>query len=77
LTTNISLDEATCDLNLVISAAELFGIATDEAKTIAKEVATATVAWREVATAFGATRGGIRRMSSAFEHDDLARALAL
>ena len=77
LTTNISLDEATCDLNLVISVAEFFGIATDEAKTIAKEVATATVTWREVATAFGATRGEIRRMASAFEHDDLARALAL
>jgi serine/threonine-protein kinase HipA len=77
LTTNISLDEATCDLNLVISVAEFFGIATDEAKTIVKEVATATVTWREVATAFGATRAEIHRMSSAFEHDDLARALAL
>jgi hypothetical protein len=77
LTTNISLDEATCDLNLVISVAEFFGIATDEAKTIVKEVATATVTWREVATAFGATRAEIRRMSSAFEHDDLARTCAL
>jgi serine/threonine-protein kinase HipA len=62
---------------LVISVAEFFGIAIDEAKTIAKEVVAATVTWREVATAFGATRIEIRRMSSAFEHDDLARALAL
>jgi serine/threonine-protein kinase HipA len=77
LTTNISLDEATCDLNLVLSVAEFFGLAPDEAKTIAKEVATATVTWREVATAFGATQVEIRRMSSAFEHDDLAGALAL
>jgi serine/threonine-protein kinase HipA len=76
LTTNISLDEATCDPNLVISVAEFFGIAIDEAKTIAKKVAK-TVTWREVTTAFGATQGEIRRMSSAFEHDDLARALAL
>jgi serine/threonine-protein kinase HipA len=77
LTTNISLDEATCDLNLVISVAEFFSIATDEAKTIVKEVVSATVTWREVATDFGATRAQIRRMSSAFEHDDLARALEL
>jgi serine/threonine-protein kinase HipA len=77
LTTNISLDEATCDLDLVISVAEFFGMATDEAKTIAKEVATATATWREVATAFGATPREIHRMSSAFEHDDLTRALAL
>jgi len=77
LTTNISLDEATCDLNLVLSVAEFFGLAPDEARTIAKEVATATVTWRDVATAFGATQVEIRRMSSAFEHDDLARALAL
>jgi serine/threonine-protein kinase HipA len=77
LTTNISLDEATCDLNLVLSVAEFFGLSPDEARTIAKEVATATVTWREAATAFGATQVEIRRMSSAFEHNDLARALAL
>jgi serine/threonine-protein kinase HipA len=46
-------------------------------KTVVKEVATATVTWREVATAFGATRGEIFRVSGAFEHDDLARALKL
>jgi serine/threonine-protein kinase HipA len=46
-------------------------------KTVVKEVATAIVTWREVAAAFGATRGEICRMSSAFEHDDLARALEL
>jgi len=77
LTTNISLEEATCDLVLVLSVAEYFGIAPDEAKTIAKQVARATVNWREIAAAFGATQGEIRRMASAFEHDDLARALAL
>jgi serine/threonine-protein kinase HipA len=77
LTTNISLDEATCDLDLVLSVAEYFGIAPDEAKAIAKEVAAATATWRQVATTFGATQVEIRRMTSAFEHDDLARALAL
>jgi serine/threonine-protein kinase HipA len=77
LTTNISLEEATCDLNLVLSVAEYFGIAPDEAKTIAKRVAVAAVSWREVAAAFGATQSEIRRMASAFEHEDLARALAL
>lgn len=77
LTTNISLEEATCDLDLVLSVAEYFGIAPDEAKKIAKKVAVATAGWREVAAAFGATQGEIHRMASAFEHEDLARALAL
>src|SRR6185503_9189438 len=32
LTTNISLDEATCDLDLVLSSAEYFGLALKDAK---------------------------------------------
>ena len=34
------------------------------------------VGWREVAAAVGARPGEIWRMERAFEHDDLARALA-
>jgi serine/threonine-protein kinase HipA len=39
LTTNISLDEATCDLDLAHASAEFFGMSLTEAKTISKEVA--------------------------------------
>jgi serine/threonine-protein kinase HipA len=69
LTTNISLDEATCDLDLVLSVAEYFGLAPD--------VAAATATWREVAAANKARPAEIRRMASAFEHGDLKKALAL
>jgi len=77
LTTNISLDEATCDLDLVLSVAEYFGLARDGAKAIIKAVAAATATWREVAAAKKARPAEIRRMASAFEHDDLMKALAL
>jgi serine/threonine-protein kinase HipA len=77
LSTNISLDEATCDIDLAISAAEFFGLGLNEAKSMAKEVATETAIWREVASSAGAPNREIQRMASAFEHNDLTRALAL
>jgi serine/threonine-protein kinase HipA len=77
LTTNISLEEGTCDLDLVVSVAEYFGLASIPAKAIIKKVATATATWREVAAAIEARPGEIRRMESAFEHADLTKALAL
>ena len=77
LTTNISLDDATCNLDLVISTAEFFGLGVKEAKATVKDVATVTQKWREIAASAGAAHAEIRRMASAFEHDDFRRALAL
>jgi serine/threonine-protein kinase HipA len=77
LTTNISLDEATCDLDLALASAEFFGISLKEAQAIAKDVGTVVSRWRDVATAAGAQQAEIRRMTSAFDHNDLARAVAL
>jgi serine/threonine-protein kinase HipA len=77
LTTNISLDDGTCDIDLVLSVAELFSLTAREAKTIVKEVGTTTAKWRRVATAQGARMAEIQRMESAFEHADLTKALAL
>lgn len=77
LTTNINLDEGTCDLDLVISVAEYFGLAETPARAIIKEVATVTSSWREAAAVVGAPAGDVRRMASAFEHDDFTEALAL
>ena len=76
LTTNITLDEATCDLDLVLSSAEYFSLALKDARRIVSEVAKVTEKWREVAVAAGASNAEIQRMASAFEHDDLRRALA-
>ena len=77
LSTNINLDEGTCSLDLLESAAEYFSLALADARGIIKEVATATATWREIAKKTGARAGEINRMASAFEHDDLARAMAL
>ena len=77
LSTNISLDDATCDVDLVLASAGFFGLAHARARTIVAQVAAATARWREVATAAGARPAEIRRMASAFAHRDLAKALAL
>lgn len=77
LATNIDLDEATCSLELLLDSADLFGVRLAEAKAIVREVANVTRTWREVAREAGSREGEIQRMSSAFEHDDLDRALKL
>ncbi|HVA55142.1 MAG TPA: type II toxin-antitoxin system HipA family toxin [Gammaproteobacteria bacterium] len=75
LSTNINLDEGTCDLNLVLSAAEYFGLGSQAAKGIIKEVAKVTATWRDVAVSYDVRQEEIRRMESAFEHRDLKQAL--
>lgn len=77
LTTTIDLDDGTCDLALVLAVAGLFSLSDAEARDIVREVAQVTRGWRDVAAAAGARPAEIRRMQSAFEHDDLVRALAL
>jgi serine/threonine-protein kinase HipA len=76
LTTNIDLDEGTCSLDLLEAAAEYFSLSLPQARTVIKEVATVTASWREVARNAGAKSSEINRMASAFEHEDLQRALA-
>ena len=75
LTTNVNLDEATCDIDLAVSSAEYFSLGSKDARAIVKQVALVTATWRAVATAAGATRNEIHRVASAFEHNDLTRAL--
>ena len=77
LTTNIDLDEGTCSLDLLEGASAFFALTLAQARTVIKDVATVTATWRETAKAVGARSAEINRMASAFEHDDLTRALAL
>lgn len=77
LTTNIDLDEGTCSLDLLEAASEFFGLTLMHARAIIKEVANVTATWRETAKATGARSADITRLASAFEHQDLERALAL
>ena len=78
LTTNIDLEEGTCSVDLLLEeAAEYFGSGLAQARSIIKEVAMVTSSWRDIAKNVGAKSSEISRMASAFEHDDLQRALAL
>ena len=77
LSTNIDLDESTCSIDLLEEASEYFALTQVQARTIIKEVATVTATWRETARDVGARPAEINRMASAFEHEDLTRALAL
>jgi serine/threonine-protein kinase HipA len=77
LSTNINLDEGTCSLDLLESASEYFALTLAQARETIKEVATVTSTWREIAKTSGARAVEINRMATAFEHDDLTRALAL
>jgi serine/threonine-protein kinase HipA len=77
LTTNISLDEGTCSLDLLEAAAEYFSLSLAQARMIIKEVALVTSGWRDIAKEVGARSTEIQRMASAFEHDELKRAMVL
>lgn len=77
LSTNIDLDEATCDIGLGLSVAGYFGLKQKEAEAIIRKTADVVREWRELAKASGASATEIDRMASAFEHGDLDKALAM
>lgn len=77
LTTNIDLDEGTCSLDLLEAASGYFALTLAQARVVIKEVASVTATWRDTAKPVGARGSEINRMVSAFEHDDLKRALAV
>jgi serine/threonine-protein kinase HipA len=75
LCTNITLDDGTCDLELLRETSEFFDLDVAQADAIISEVAVAVTSWREVAAGYGVRPSEIDRMASAFEHDDLKQAL--
>jgi serine/threonine-protein kinase HipA len=77
LTTNIDLEEGTCSIDLLLEAAEFYSLSESRAKEILNQVASATRTWRAVAREVGAQAAEIKRMESAFEHDEQEQALAL
>ena len=76
LTTAIDEDNATASLDLALSVASSFGLKQKEAKAVAAEVGRSVATWRDVAARTGIGKPEIGRMASAFEHDDLKKALA-
>ena len=63
--------------DLLESACGYFGLGLKEAHLIIREVAKVTSGWRAIAVEVGAKASEISRMASAFEHEDLNRALKL
>lgn len=74
----LTLDEAddASSIDTAMAVAGQFGLKPDAARTIATEVGVAVLAWREAAADNGLTNAQIERMASAFEHEDLAKAVA-
>ena len=70
LSTSIMPDDPSASLMLALEAAEYFGLKPADANKIAKEVATATSSWRDVAGAYGLSARETERMASAFQHSD-------
>jgi serine/threonine-protein kinase HipA len=63
-------------LDTALSVAPRFGLSAADAKSIAAEVGTAVAAWRATAKRFKLTAAQTDRMSSAFDHADLAAAVS-
>lgn len=76
LSTAIDLDDASASVDLALQVAGYFEVAQADARQIACEVATAVASWRTVAAALGLGTSQIDRMSSAFEHAEIRKALA-
>ncbi len=76
LETAIDVDDQTASLELAFEVAGYFELNPEEAKAIAKEIGQAVSGWREQAAQLGIGGKECERMASAFEHDDLGRALA-
>jgi len=74
VSTEIDIGNATADLELALEVAAYFELELDEAHAIVRQVGSAVADWQTVAASAGILLAEIRRMSSAFEHDDLAMA---
>jgi serine/threonine-protein kinase HipA len=68
-------DDGTASLDLALSVAGYFNLPLDEGRRMAAEIGTAVSRWRPVAIQAGLQKAEIHRMASAFDHDDLKRAL--
>ncbi len=75
LSTAITEDDATASLPLAMEVAGYFDLDKARAKAIAGEVGRTVAKWRNEAARCGMGETEIQRMATAFEHDDLKKAL--
>ncbi len=76
LSTSIDFDDPAASIDLAFSVVEDFRIKKSRALEIVGEVALAVSQWRVVARRCGLSKQEVDRMASAFEHEDLEKALA-
>jgi serine/threonine-protein kinase HipA len=74
LTTAIDEDDGTASAELAVETAAHYGLKPTQARIIMREVGAAVSRWRKIASDMGLSKKEIERMSSAFDHEDLARA---
>jgi serine/threonine-protein kinase HipA len=74
----LTLDETddAGSIDTLFAVAEQFGLKPRAAREVAAEVGIAVLAWRAVASENGLTAAQIERMASAFDHEDLAKAVS-
>jgi len=74
LTTAIDEADGTASLDLAFEVAPHFGVKSDKAKIIVREVGNAVAHWPETAVASGLNVQEVERMATAFEHEELEKA---
>lgn len=67
LTTYISQDDNSADIELALSVAEYFGLKNKEAKTIIDELKNTVKKWQNIAKSLGISHSEIEQMSAAFK----------
>ena len=76
LTTSIDLNSGEASIDRALSVCEFFGLSLSAAKLIAKEVAQIVSQWQIIAKKVGLSQVECNRMTSAFVHEDLDKALS-
>jgi serine/threonine-protein kinase HipA len=76
LTTAINEEDTTASLSIAMEVAGYFELNDAEARDIAAQVGKAVANWPDEAAGQGISRNEIERMASAFEHEDLKKALS-
>lgn len=75
LSTAIDLVDPSASVDVAINVAQYFDLDHAKAKKILKEAGSATASWREEAAKLKIKKAEIDRMASAFEHEDLQKAM--
>jgi serine/threonine-protein kinase HipA len=75
LTTAIDEVDGTASLELAFEVASHFGVKPVKARKIAREVGNAVIHWRETAATIGLRSNEIERMATAFDSEELGRAI--